>query len=212
MVNFAKLVALLLCILSSHTLMAQVPKTSMYTAEEHIQRLHEGVLLIRLQTNQNKINALESLLDSSSIDTKDAEKIQKTLNKTIAETNEKNNNIVTAFDSEYAFSEYAFFFDKDSKGVFEGDIKPLGSDLETPVEIDHTEPLYILAVGRTQETSRDGYVILDGELDEVPRPFPSNYIRGGFAGIFASLGKKGEKPHVGRINKKLFKYYYQVTR
>lgn len=47
-----------------------------------------------------------------------------------------------------------------------------------------------------------GYVILDANQDNIPRPFPNNVSASGFSAIFGN-----DYTHIRKLNKKLFKYY-----
>lgn len=188
----------------SYALAAQIPFTdveSRVASTEHIERLKDGILLVRLNSNQKKMEQINiSMLRTTN--PKDSAKWAELLEKTMIETAEEHYTIANAMEAEYRFSDVAFFMDYDTKAILAGAKKPWTYDLKTEIPIDPDATIYILKYGRTPEMSIKGYVILDANQDNIPRPFPNNVSASGLSAIFGN-----DYSHIRKLNKKLFKYY-----
>lgn len=100
-----------------------------------INRLKEGVLLVRLKTSQNKIKALEKVgLKERALQTAEHQKQQ-------------NLKIVNAFRKHYAFSEVQFFYSHNTKTVKEKNLKNIFLDdsLNIDSSIKIQEKPYLIA-------------------------------------------------------------------
>ncbi len=189
------------------TLFAQVPFTdveSKVASTDHIERLKEGVLLVRLNSNQKKMEQI-SISMQRTRNPSDSAKWAALLEDTMIETAEEHYAITDAIEAEYRFSEVAFFMDYDTRAILDRTKNPWTYDLKTEIQIYPSLPVYIMEYGRTPETSIKGYVILDANLDNIPRPFPNNVSASGFSALFGN-----DYTHIRKLNKKLFKYYHKI--
>ena len=185
--------------------------TGLTAAEQHIILLKEGTLLVRIPSKARKIETYQAVLDTATLDDKDRERMEKQLAKTIEESERFALDVARAIDSVYAFSDYAFYFDKDTRQIMSGEKLPYQSDLETSIELDLSLPIYILTIGHTPEMSIEGYVIVGPDMEELPRPFPATVTRGGFRGIFAPVFNwKAEVKHIQALNNNLLSYHRKV--
>ena len=182
------------------------------SAERHIVKLKNGILLVRLPSNARKIEAIQTMLDTADLDQKDQEKLVKLLETTMAETEDFNSTVIEGFSERYDFSDVGYFYDSDSRLIKSGEKRPFDSDLKTPKSIDTEATWYILSIGNTPGMSIKGYVVLDTNLDPLPRPFPATVTRGGFNAIVELFTNDPEKRNIERLNKKLHKYYDSVAR
>jgi hypothetical protein len=180
------------------------------SAASHIRDLHQGILLVRLPSNRNKIQALADLLAQNDLEARDRERLEKTLQATKRETELMHHDYICAFREEYDFSRYAFFLDYNTPQLRDGKmpiVHNAGSD---------TEPLpennwYILSVGHTPNMQIEGMQVLDSTFTSLEKPFPATVLTSGVAGIVA--GWKFDNPvraHVRRLNRKLHKFYRRV--
>lgn len=201
------LTAALLLLCSVHCMHGQTVfqnKEDKLSASQTIVDLKDGILLIRFASNRNKMEALQKSM-SNAVSSADSSRLQREIDRTIEESETLQNDVIKALANEFDFCDYAFFYDKDSKSVLEGKGPVYKADLKTEIAIDPERSVYVMYVGRTPESSINGFVIVDRSLDPIPRPFPGVISRSGFSGLFGS-----DNGHIKRLNKKLFKYYVKV--
>ncbi|RLD22151.1 MAG: hypothetical protein DRI69_02060 [Bacteroidetes bacterium] len=180
-------------------------KDDKITATTHIKTLNKGVLLVRLPSNRKKIEALQKTLEQD-LSEREFKNVSKTLNRTLDETEKLHTGIISAMESAYSFSSFAFFMDYDTREVLEGKSKLYQADMKAEFELDKTTAVYILSVGRTTETTIDAFLVMDSALNILPQPFPSQISRSGFAGLFGN-----DTSHIKRLNKKLWRYFNSLT-
>ena len=176
-------------------------KNEKTSASEAILELKDGILLIRFAANEKKLEALEKSLANARTSA-DSVSLNREVQRTVEDASQLQNDVVAAMNAEFGFCDYAFFFDKDTRSVREGGGPVYGPDLKTEVRIDPDKVSYIKYVGRTPEMSINGFVIVDSNLENIPRPFPGTISRSGFSAIFGN-----DQKHIRRLNKKLEKYY-----
>ncbi len=180
-------------------------KEDKLSASEAIVDLRDGILLIRFASNRNKTEALHKAMANAESQA-DSARLERELERTNESATQLQKSVIEALGSEFDFCEYAFFFDKDSKSVLSGKGPVFREDLETEVTIAPDRARYVMYVGRTPESSINGFVIVDRSLEPIPRPFPGVISRSGFAGLFGT-----DQGHIRRLNKKLKKYYVKVA-
>jgi len=128
-----------------------------------------GCLLVRLRTNQKKIQALVQRGDTSTANKE--EKMMKL----------KHLEIVSAFKLNYSFSNIYFFYSHNSGRVSSGDLKGvlLDDHLLTPTDVELNEflivdPYFIEFVH--MNSHQQGLAVLNKDLVQLERPFPY-YVR-----------------------------------
>ncbi|MDX1476524.1 MAG: hypothetical protein R3301_02420 [Saprospiraceae bacterium] len=177
------------------------------SAEQHIDWLAEGTLLVRLPANRSKMQAIEKALADETLSERARDRLVALLAETKEETAAQQQAYVTAFQDEYNFSDVGFFFDYDTPAVLEGWGNVYDFDLMSEKEISLDKPWYILSIGRTPESRVSGLVVLDHQLDPVPRPFPNSVITSGFAVIGAWLSADpAEHYFVRKLQKNLDRF------
>ena len=174
------------------------------TAADAILDLKEGVLLVRFASNENKMEALKKSMANAKTRT-DSASLERELQRTKEDAARLQTNVIKAMETQFKFCDYAFFFDRDTRAVRQGAGPVYGPDLRTEIKLDPDQSRYIMYTGRTPEMSIDGFVIVDSELETIPRPFPGVISRSGFAAIFGN-----DEKHIRRLNKKLEKQYANV--
>lgn len=179
--------------------------------ERHIRDLHEGILLVRLPSNQRKIEALETMLGNAELSDKDRDRIAQNLEKTKIETRQLHDAYINAFHEEYSFSRYGFFLDYNTPLIREGKIEPFEAEGATEVYALPDDNWYILSIGHTSGMKVDGMQVLDSTFTVIERPFPSAVITSGLTAILAEFQFKNPiSGHVRRLNRKLHRFYDRV--
>ncbi len=159
-----------------------------------VQDFRSGTLIIRLKTYENKLNSIESTIDRADTSPNSRNRLTEKRDLIITNRDRYNQDLVSAFNKLYTFSEVRFMFDKDIKRFQAGDLAGvfLGPDLLPLTEI---EPIrgsyYFLGEGNTQipGNSREGLLVMDKNGDQLPSWFPS-YLRAKSNGksFFAMFG------------------------
>ena len=136
--------------------LSSIAQSKKNTANQNIQLLKNGALLVRLKTSENLINAY-----LKKGNTAEAEKIKE-------EQLKKNKEIVAAFKSQFTFCKVYFFYSNNSTKVKEGNT--VGCLFNSEFEIDST-----FLVGEFDEsatTSIDAFIIKDKNYIQLKPPFP----------------------------------------
>lgn len=175
----------LICIMMIGLIQAQ-NKTE---ACHHISELQQGTLLIRLESNQKKISAMENLIAQA----KDSPLKGKTRKDLIALknlTDENNQLMVEKFTSGYTYSRVLFIYDSDYKDLIEDKdhTKFLNANLEYITESFDPEQSYLARIGTTDVNGGGGVksiVIADLNGNDLMKPFPNTLKYEG--GIFEAL-------------------------
>ena len=151
-------------------------------AKEDIETLKGGVLIVRLPSQQNKIETLQELLDGGELDAKAEKRIKERLEGTKAKTESFNKSIITAFYEKYRFSDFLFILDTASVQLKNGKREELflNKDLEIDPNLRLDDrPFYVLRFGSTQSgdgQSIEAMVLMDNQLEDLESPFPY-YVR-----------------------------------
>lgn len=221
---------LLLFVLSAHTQQKSlsVKKQLKYTTYHQINELKEGVLLVRLKTSKNSIEALRKV---------GKEKKANRLEEKQKQTNEA---IVAAFQEKYDFSPVHFFFSDDSKHVRSGEWQQITflndhllpdttvqlKDLDVfTAEFGYLQPQentyfsnYYRVPGDTSSTKRKRYyggvdfgfsalLLMDQQLVQLIEPFPY-YSKSSIS--FTS--REGAYSEVANLNNRLKRFHKKVNR
>jgi hypothetical protein len=134
------------------------------TTEEKLppqQKLKDGVLLVRLRTQKNKIKALQ--------DAGRSEEAQDVINTQKIE----NDLIMAAFDQTYTYSKVYFFYSTDGQKILDKQWDGvLMNAQQMPVEVSSDQYFLIAAFGESEGRKIDGLIIYDQEAHQMKRPFP----------------------------------------
>ena len=151
-------------------------------AKKHIRDLKEGVLIVRLPSQQNKIETLQELLDGGKLDAKGEKRIKERLEGTKAKTESFNKNFIAAFYENYRFSDFLFILDTASVHLKAGNHQGifLNKNLEPAPELSLGDrPYYVLRFGSTRSGSGqsvEAMVLMDDNFRDLQPPFPY-YVR-----------------------------------
>lgn len=194
------------------------------SAADHINLLNQGVLLVRLPTKQNTIDAL---IASDRIS--QAEQIKRKVER-------DNLELIAAIDSAFDFCPVYFFYSHDSKYVSSGELEKVGfvnSDLELDSTIQVESEYYYTAelgligqntgapienIPKGQEDNPNyrneakyyggtnmrfhAFIIKDSQFNQLERPFP--YYSRTLNSFFI---KKTTYEVIRRMNLKLMKFF-----
>jgi hypothetical protein len=199
-------------------------KDNRMKASEHIKDLEKGILIIRLSSKHNNIQALEKALLSNNLSAKDREQLDKKRNKIRDKQSKTNNEIRYSFDEHYKFSQFRFVYDtamvKVLSGQSSGYFLNANMAIDSSISIDPNAPLYFLSLGQTDGTETqnlEGYVIYDYKNKTLPKPFPY-FVRSAYSptNFLNALVGKSESQYPNftkmtlRLNNRLTNYLKQV--
>ena len=132
--------------------------------KEHIQNLKNGVLLVKLYTRNNVVDALKERGRDE-----EAQNIER-------EQKFKNLAIANAFKNQYHFSPLVYFFySDDSKKIMNKEFEDVLMDYNLQ-KFSSTPPMslifYVAEFGNTEDMDINALVIKDHEFNELRKPFP----------------------------------------
>ncbi|WP_417588349.1 hypothetical protein [Owenweeksia hongkongensis] len=137
-------------------------QTNLDKAKEQLHELKNGVLLVRLFTNDAKISGLEAAGKTSEA------------NKTAQAQQRENKDILLSFSQVFQFCPVFFFYSDDSEyirnGNFDGKIFDSSLTLVDPSEITGT--VFTAEFSETENLGIEGLIIMDDQLFPLEAPFP----------------------------------------
>ncbi len=147
-------------------------------AVQAINDLKDGCLLVRLPSKYNKLRELERLSASKSVSEAAQKRMREQYLTTLSERDSFNARLMTAFTSQYHFSDVLFFYDTSSVQVKERKLDKLFLNAELQPELDYPDPakpFLILRLGTTDPSVTSGIeamVVMDAQFADLERPFP----------------------------------------
>jgi len=212
-----RILIFLILVFLSAGLFAQDTCRVLSTAQENLNYLHNGTLLVRLHTRKPSIDALKA----KGLITQ-AEKLRNLQSR-------ENIELIAAFKSRYEFSKVLFFFNTDSDLLLDGDLDQIGflddslkvdpnilfpstgyliAEL-TYVQQDTSNPEQFKTHSHEKDVQESGYVggayggfhaliIKDQCLNQLKKPFPF------YSRTWKSLGVLDMEDVVKKLNRKLF--------
>lgn len=164
--------------------------------EQLIMLKEKGVLLVRLHSSRNKINALRE------------KGYEEDATSTEAEQRRVNREIVYAFIEKYDFSEVYFFYDYNSTEILNGNFKEFLLDKNFELALLKKSPEFYLIgdFSQTEKMSISALVIMDKNYEQLESPFPFYQRSTYFLSLLSySKGEVVEKINL-RLNEKYKKY------
>lgn len=139
-----------------------------------IEELKTGVLVVRLKSNNRKIEALEAAIAKSS----DSKNLKRQIRMAKEEAERNNTAIIQAFKQEYRFSDVLFMQDTATYALKAG--QQQGFFLDSELDIDSKKSLdnrfFNILVSGKAASGAEGFEILAADFNKIPKPFPS-FIR-----------------------------------
>ena len=189
-----------------------------------IRDLKEGVLVVRLRTQSNKIEKLSELLQSEELKSNVRTHYLAELEETRQEVERENRLLMQAFQDQYHFSNVLFLYDTLAPALKSAN--PSGLFLNDERQIDPQRTLegrnFLIAgiglVAASEGASgNDALIVYDRAFNAMARPFP------GYTGVstirlffktFTAPDEQVEAFHlrkmVERLDRKLSRYYNRV--
>lgn len=191
-------------------------------AGDHVRRLRQGILIVRLPSNHRKIEAYQELIDGGNLKEGEQQRLERQKAVTLEETREFNRLVMEAFAREYNFSAVQFTLDTSTAHLLSGNRH--GFFLNDSLEIDpdiQREPGtgYILRIGSTDyanSTGIEAMIIADDELNDLKAPFPYYSRLHHFSAVMGSIfpaEKQREKDirrTVRKLNRGLNSFYLKT--
>lgn len=179
--------------------------------------LKDGVLVIRLKSYRNNLEALDKSLSNRKLSKKDRKRIKKRKDIMISDRDRFNHELVQAFDTLYNFSKYRVMYDTAShlllSGVGSGYFLNNQLELDPQISLEANQTFVILGEGTRNKEGVHGLVIYDAKGIAIPAPFPSFFDfrnhRRGLLSLFrgnAYIRKSGDVL-VRNINLKLNRFH-----
>ena len=175
------------------------------TSSESIKALQEGVLVVRLDMQQKKIEAYEASISYGNLSEKDSIRMGENLQEIKMERKIYKEAVIEAFSRHYTYSKLVFIENQKFKAFLDGEDVNIEGKVDAIDLIKKTENLFYLIKGRN-----DGHwIIVNEDFKRPPAPFPNSFGLSGLTNFFDLLvGKKSyslnnQMKLAKRVNKKL---------
>lgn len=183
-------------------------------ANESIQAIYDGVLIVRLSTNAKKATVLKQQIDDPYSSNEQRVLYEKMLKKSNNETRENNEFLMDAFSDNYDFSEVFFVYDTSLYHLSNGEQKGffLGLDLKIDSTINlNNRPYRLARYGSPLAAGLKemvGIVVMDKSYEDLPPPFPYKSI--GIRSALINTEKRKERllRHFNSVVKNLNKRFH----
>lgn len=174
------------------------------TAKESLTALQNGVLVVRLDMQKNKIDAYQQAIDSGKLSAKDFDSMNSKLAELQKDRIQYKNNVIKAFSENYLFSKVVFIENQDFKNFINGeDVKIEGREADRSL-LKTSENIYYLIKGNSDSQ----WIIVN---QDFKRPaFPSKFSQSPFYKflLLLSPGKassyESQVNAAKKVNEKLF--------
>jgi len=183
-------------------------------AYRQIGELRQGILVLRLPTDQNKIDTLESLRRRATGE-KARKAIDKELAATIAGRDRRTEAYTKALREAYRFSKAAYVFDREvmhPESALLHFITPAGDSVVRWSQVDPSR-MFQLHFDHTPDSGIEALIVHGPDGRIPPDPFPSIFLLGGFNSFWNGLmGTGHEMWRIRSINKQFASFYLGVER
>ena len=176
------------------------------TSSESIKALQEGVLVVRLDMQQNKIEAYESSISAGNLSEKDLARMEENLQELLTERKIYKKAVMKSFSDNYIYSKLVFIENQNFKAFLEGDVVKVEGEEDALNLLKETENLFYLIKGRNDWH----WIIVNEDFKRPPSPFPNSFGLSGITNFFDLLvGKKSysldnQIKLAKKVNKKLY--------
>ena len=169
------------------------------TILQKISGLQDGVLIVRLESDRRKIEALEQLVSAPDISMKERRRLEVTLMEAREEAALNTTGYVDAFRDFYDFSDVVFMYDYQTRGYLEGQITFFDTTLnEVPGDGILARSHLVLSQGISENNGARMLEFLDEKLRPLGKPAPRSHF-----GVLSFVTTTGLR--ILRINRKLHK-------
>ncbi len=169
------------------------------TVLEKIRDLRGGVLIVRLESDRRKIEALEHLASAPGLSQKERQRIEGQLLEAREEAAVNTTSYVEAFRDNYDYSEVVFMYDYQTKAYQDGEITFFDDSFnEVPGTSVLSRPHLILSEGISENNGARMLEFLSEDLEPLGKPAPRSHF-----GVLSFVTSTGLR--ISRINRKLHK-------
>lgn len=193
------------------------------TAQTAIEKLKNGVLVVRLESDAGKIRQLEEMLEAPGLTDLSRKRIEAELQSSKEEMARHNALLTKAFQENYTFSEYVFMVDSSSIALKRGARTGIFFGGTAPTPDLGGRFVLVASMGGGGEASgqtlEDAVVVLDDQLAPLQRPFPYYADLTGIEEIWWQMRKGNEEGEayiyaavVAELDRKLNRYWVKTTR
>ena len=224
MKNFGRLLVLVITTMACATLGGTAQELNsdnpepVVTAAQHLDQLKEGVLVVRLPSFRNQLEALGRNADRSN-----AKKTE-----LLEDREHFARHIMDAFADTFTFCPVLFVFDTAMASITRGDrsgyFLDYSLDIDSSQEIPDHKAIYTLRLGLTDYATtarRTSFIFTDDQGNDLENPFP--YSRSifnlepfnlkrmfGSSNFYGGMDKRWAEQIVGGIQAKLLKFESQI--
>ena len=178
-------------------------------AAQHLQNLKNGILIVRLRSDQKKIEKLKEFIDKANQPSTKA-KYEKMLDEVTNKQLKDERDIINAMKQNYSWSDFVFMYDYQTPNFTDGRVT-FFSDEDQKVTLESLGPrdFYILSAGLSDANGTDVIEILDNSLNPIPHPFPGTVSITGFQKLISLFSSSDMYSlRISKLNKKLLKAEY----
>lgn len=169
------------------------------TIQDKIRRLQAGVLIVRLESDRRKIEALEQLASAHDLTGKERQRIEGQLSEAREEAALKTTYYVEAFRDHYDYSDVVFMYDYQTRAYLEGEIMFFDASFdEVPGDSVLERPHLVLSEGVSENNGARMLQFLSEKLEPLGKPAPRSHF-----GVLSFVTPTGLR--ISRINRKLYK-------
>lgn len=180
-----------------------------------IQTLSEGVLVVRLESEERKINALR---EKGAASARSGQQIEAEIQSLIEKRDSFNINLIRAFAQEFTFCPVYFIYDTDSRSFLEGNREGifLNHKARRDSTVTWSHKNYLGLRSGEALNGPEGLIVTDDRFRDLPNPFPGFVKKNSAGSIFNWLLArdiyyvKNADRMVGKLQRKLTNFYEQA--
>jgi|GEM_PF-770877 len=146
------------------------------TSRESLKALQNGVLVVRLDMQKNKMEAYQNTIDSGNLSEKDKNSMKSKLSVLESDRLLYKRNVIKAFSENYLFSKIVFIENQNFKRFINGENIEIEGDNDAIALLKKTEHLFYLIKGNSDSQ----WLIVNEDFKKPPSPFPSKFSQGPF--------------------------------
>lgn len=185
------------------------------TAVENLERLQEGVLIVRIPSYQKKLDTLAKRAENTKLSSEQQDRARRQWETVKEESKAEALILQSVFSNHFDFAKVLFMYDKDSDRLSKGEREGffLGKNLTPSATVLNTSSFFVLDLGYTDpsnSTRTYAFMIKDQGFNPLRPPFPSAQRINTTGLIFDQIAGKDTrqkylKKAVIRLNRKLYR-------
>lgn len=179
--------------------------------EPELSELKNKTLVVVIPSYRKKLKVLSGLRSSQNY----SRRIEKDYQRTLAEQQVFQRELISAFESGYGFSDFVFVIDSAMAGLAEPTLIGFKEDQDS-IEIEREETWFLMK--SNVENGAEALILHDHNLDQLHKPIPYYYKLNSLGGVleafFSSTGRKWRSLEqlVVRMDEKLISHWTKKKR